>query len=40
MLEESLVFQIVVYDALQACGKEIYEIRIDQKLRKSCLLCT
>ena len=37
MLEESLTCQRVVYDALQACGKEIYEIEIDQELRKSCL---
>ena len=38
MLEESLICQRVVYDTLQACGKEIYEIEIDQELRKSCLL--
>ena len=38
MLEESLTCQRVVYDALQACGKEIYEIEIDQELKKSCLL--
>ena len=38
MLEESLIWQRVVYDALQVCGKEIYEIEIDQELRKSCLL--
>ena len=38
MLEESLICQRVVYDALQVCGKKIYEIEIDQELRKSCLL--
>ena len=29
MLEKSLICQRVVYDALQAYGKEIYEIEID-----------
>ena len=38
MLEESLICQRVVYDALQECDKEIYEIEFDQELRKSCLL--
>ena len=38
ILEDSLICQRVVYDTLQACVKEIYEIEIDQKLRKSCLL--
>ena len=38
MLEESLICQRVVYDALQTCRKEIYEIEIDQELRKPCLL--
>ena len=38
MLEESLICQRVVYDILQVRGKEIYEIVIDQELRKSCLL--
>ena len=37
ILEESLICQRVVYDALQARGKELYEIEIDQELRKSCL---
>ena len=38
VLEESLICQRVVYDILQVRGKEIYEIEIDQELRKSCLL--
>ena len=38
MLEESLICQRVVYDALQACVKEKYEIEFDQELSKSCLL--
>ena len=38
MLEESLICQRNVYDALQACGKEICEIEIYQELRKSYLL--
>ena len=38
MLEESLICQKVVYDALQACSKEIYETKMDQELRKSYLL--
>ena len=38
ILEDSLICQRIVYDTLQACVKEIYEIEIDQKLRKSCLL--
>ena len=38
MLEESLICQRVVYDILQVRDKEIYEIEIDQELRKSCLL--
>ena len=38
MVEESLICQRVVYDTLQTCGKEIYEIEIDQELRKSGLL--
>ena len=38
MLEESLICQRVVYDILQVRGKEIYEIEIDQELRKSYLL--
>ena len=35
---KKLICQRVVYDALQACGKEICEIEIYQKLRKSYLL--
>ena len=38
MLEESLICQKVVYDAVQACSKEIYETKMDQELRKSYLL--
>ena len=38
MLEESLTCQRVVYDALQACGKEIYGTEFDQELWKLCLL--
>ena len=34
----TLICQRVVYDAWQACGKEMYEIEIDQERRKSCLL--
>ena len=35
---KKLICQRVVYDALQACGKEICEIEIYQELRKSYLL--
>lgn len=39
-LDESLICQRVVSDALQECDKEIYEIEIDLELWKSCLLIT
>ena len=37
MLEESLICQRVVCEGLPTCGKDIYEIEIDQEWMKSCL---